>query len=50
MSKRSSKLPLILVMAGGLCFALGRRTLGLVLTGIGGSLFAMGMASGSDGE
>lgn len=52
MSKRQrSKLPLLLVMAGALCFALGRRTLGLVLSGIGGILFALGAgSSSSDGQ
>ncbi len=42
MSTRSSKLPLLLVIAGGICFAIGRRTLGLILSGIGGLLFAIG--------
>lgn len=36
-----SKIPLLLVIGGGICFALGRRTLGLVLSGIGGILFAL---------
>jgi len=42
MSKPSrSKIPLMMIMAGGVCFALGRRILGLVLTGLGGMLMAM---------
>jgi len=42
MSKpRRSKIPLLFVMAGGLCFALGRRILGLVLSGVGAMLFAL---------
>lgn len=46
MSKRQqSKLPLLLIMAGGLCFALGRRTLGLILSGVGAMLFVLGSRS-----
>jgi hypothetical protein len=40
-----SKLPLLVVMAGGLCFALGYKTLGLILTGVGGMLFVWGFMS-----
>lgn len=48
MAKRQrSKLPLLLIMAGGLCFALGRRTLGLILSGIGAMLFAIGFGGSS---
>jgi hypothetical protein len=48
MSKQSrSKLPLLLIMAGGLCFALGRHKLGLLLSGIGAMLFAVGYGRSS---
>ena len=40
-NERRSKLPLILVMAGGIAFALGRRTLGLILSGVGALMFAL---------
>ncbi|MEM6994730.1 MAG: hypothetical protein AAF721_29725 [Myxococcota bacterium] len=51
MSKPSrSKIPLILVMAGGVCFALGRRMLGLILTGVGGLLFALRGSGASEPE
>lgn len=45
-----SKIPLILVMAGGVCFALGRRMLGLILTGVGGLLFALRGSGASEPE
>jgi hypothetical protein len=51
MSKRQrSKLPLLVIMAGGLCFALGRHTLGLILSGVGAMLFVLGSGSSSSGE
>lgn len=39
--ERRSKIPLLLVMAGGIAFALGRRTLGLILSGLGALMFAL---------
>ena len=42
MATPRSKTPLILIMAGGLAFALGYRIVGLVLVGLGGALFAIG--------
>jgi len=46
MSKRQrSKLPLLVIMAGGLCFALGYRTLGLILSSVGAMLFVLGSGS-----
>jgi hypothetical protein len=46
MSKRQrSKLPLLVIMAGGICFALGRHTLGLILSGVGAMLFVLGSSS-----
>jgi hypothetical protein len=48
MSKRQrSKIPLLIIMAGGLLFALGRHTLGLILSGVGAMLFVLGSRSGS---
>lgn len=40
-----SKLPLLVIMAGGLCFALGYKTLGLILSGVGAMLFVLGSRS-----
>ena len=37
-----NKLPLLLVIAGGICFVIGMPTLGLILAGVGGALFATG--------
>jgi hypothetical protein len=46
MSQRQrSKLPLLVIMAGGICFALGRHTLGLILSGVGAMLFVLGSSS-----
>lgn len=42
---KRSKLPLLVIMAGGLCFALGYRTLGLILSGVGAMLFVLGSGS-----
>jgi len=51
MSKRQrSKLPLLFIMAGGLAFALGRRTLGLILSGIGAMLFVWGSGGSSSDQ
>jgi hypothetical protein len=51
MSKRQrSKVPLLVIMAGGLCFALGRHTLGLILSGIGAMLFVLGSGNSSSDE
>lgn len=51
MSKpQRSKLPLLVIMAGGLCFALGRHTLGLILSGIGAMLFVWGSGDSSSRE
>lgn len=45
-----SKLPLLVIMVGGLCFALGYRTLGLILTGVGAMLFVLESRSSSSGQ
>ena len=44
-TRRRSKLPLLLIMVGGLCFALGHRTLGLIFSGVGAMLFVWGSGS-----
>ena len=45
MAKRRSKTPLFLIMAGGIAFALGHRTIGLVISGLGVILFAIGFGT-----
>lgn len=37
-------------MAGGIAFALGYRMLGLILTGVGGLLFALRSSGSSSNE
>lgn len=44
-NRKRSKLPLLVIMAGGICFALGYRTLGLILSGVGAMLFVLGSGS-----
>lgn len=51
MSKRQrSKLPLLVIMAGGIAFALGHRTLGLILSGVGAMLYVLGSGGSSSSE
>lgn len=51
MSKRQrSKLPLLVIMAGGIAFALGHRTLGLILSGVGAMLYVLGAGGSSSSE
>lgn len=45
-----SKLPLLVIMVGGLCFALGYKTLGLILTGVGAMLFVLGSGDSSSSQ